>query len=195
MHVPSYRWTPEQPQYVYATPPTARLPFQKEPDKPTGNGPRHGTAGRIRILDQQHHRWASPGYSRSRRHLRASRRKCSTRNASISLLRCRLRSELDLRSTNVVQHRIVIGEDRPSRQPQRPLPVTMRRIIDEQLDKFFANGTVKPCQSESASNVVIFRKKDGSAKFCVDSGTNFGVQAFDKRKYLAFSLNVKRNPR
>ena len=34
------------------------------------------------------------------------------------------RSELGLGSTNVVKHRIVIGDNRPCRQPQRPQPVT-----------------------------------------------------------------------
>ena len=40
--------------------------------------------------------------------------------------------------------------------------------MDHGLDEFHANEVNKPCRSEWACNVGIVRKKDGSARFCVD---------------------------
>ena len=77
-------------------------------------------------------------------------------------------SEYDLGCTNVVQHHIDTGENRPFRQALRPQPRAHLPVIDKLLDEMQHQGVIEPCQSEWASNIVLVKKKDGSIRFCVD---------------------------
>ena len=78
------------------------------------------------------------------------------------------RDEYDLGSTNIVQHHIDTGDNRPFRQPLRPQPRAQLPVIDRLLDEMQQQGVIQPCQSEWASNIVLVKKKDGSIRFCVD---------------------------
>ena len=70
----------------------------------------------------------------------------------------------ELGRTNLVQHHIDTGNQRPIRQ--RPLGQRdeIKRQVNEMLDK----GLIEPTDSPWSSNVVLVRKKDGSQMFCVD---------------------------
>ena len=77
-------------------------------------------------------------------------------------------SEYDLGYTDIVQHEINTGENRPFKQPLRPQASARLPVIDNLLDEMQSQGVIEPCQSEWASNIVLVTKKDGSIRFCVD---------------------------
>ena len=77
-------------------------------------------------------------------------------------------SEFDLGRTNLVQHKIDTGTNRPFKQQLRRHPMAYLPVIDEHVDKMLANDICKPSFSPWASNVVLVKKSDGSLRFCVD---------------------------
>ena len=78
------------------------------------------------------------------------------------------RSEFDLGHTGLAKHSIDTGEARPIKQPLRRQPWAYTETIDKQVEDMLASGIIEPSQSPWVSNVVIVKKKDGSARFCVD---------------------------
>jgi hypothetical protein len=74
----------------------------------------------------------------------------------------------DLGKTNLVEHRIVLEDEKPFKQPYRKIPPGMydevRRHVKEMLD----SGVIRESDSPYSSNVVLVRKKDGSLRFCID---------------------------
>ena len=77
-------------------------------------------------------------------------------------------SEFDLGCTNIVNHEIDTGDNRPFKQPLRPQPRAHLPAIDHLLEEMQMQGIIQPCQSDWASNIVLVKKKDGSIRFCVD---------------------------
>ena len=77
-------------------------------------------------------------------------------------------SEYDLGSTDLVQHEIHTGDNRPFKQALRPQPRARLPDIDNLLASMEAQGVIERCQSDWASNIVLVTKKDGSIRFCVD---------------------------
>ena len=75
---------------------------------------------------------------------------------------------LDMGRTDVVQHEIDTGDNKPVRQALRPQPLAMLPMIDEQLDEMLKLKIISPSCSEWASNVVMVKKKDESLRFCID---------------------------
>ena len=66
-------------------------------------------------------------------------------------------SEFDLGRTNLVQHRIDTGINRPFKQQLRRHPMAYLPVIDEHLDKLLANNICEPSFSPWASNVVLVK--------------------------------------
>ena len=77
-------------------------------------------------------------------------------------------SEFDLGRTDIVEHEIDTGTNRPFRQALRPQPRAHLPAIDNLIDEMQSQGVIEPCHSEWASNIVLVKKKDGSIRFCVD---------------------------
>ena len=77
-------------------------------------------------------------------------------------------SEFDLGRTNLVQHRIDTGINRPFKQQLRRHPMAYLPVIDEHVDKMLANDICEPSFSPWASNVVLVKKSDGTLRFCID---------------------------
>ena len=77
-------------------------------------------------------------------------------------------SEFDLGRTNLVQHTIDTGTNRPFKQQLRRHPMAYLPVIDEHVDKMLANDICEPSVSPWASNVVLVKKSDGTLRFCVD---------------------------
>ena len=74
----------------------------------------------------------------------------------------------DLGHTSLVYHSIDTGSSRPVRQQARRLPVHQKQEVRELLDDMLSRGVIEPSHSPWASPIVLVRKKDGSARFCVD---------------------------
>jgi len=74
----------------------------------------------------------------------------------------------DIGFTDIIQHEIDTGDERPVRQPLRRQPLSLLPVIDEQVNQMLQQGIIEPSRSAWASNVVMVRKKDGSMRFCVD---------------------------
>ena len=56
----------------------------------------------------------------------------------------------------------------PVRQPARRLPFGKRQIEQTEISKMLERGVIEPSKSGWSSSVVLFIKKDGSIRFCVD---------------------------
>ena len=77
-------------------------------------------------------------------------------------------SPSDLGRTEVVRHEIDTGDARPIRQPARQLPIHRRNEAEEHVKDMLERGIIEPSNSPWASPIVLMKKKDGSARFCVD---------------------------
>ena len=71
-------------------------------------------------------------------------------------------SEFDLGRTNLVQHKIDTGTNRPFKQQLRRHPTAYLPVIDEHVDKMLAIDICEPSVSPWASNVVLVKKSDGT---------------------------------
>ena len=63
-----------------------------------------------------------------------------------------------------VQHEIVTGDSPPIRQPVRRIPFALREKVAGLVDEMLRGGVIR----ESASPVVLVKKKSGDLRFCVD---------------------------
>ena len=74
----------------------------------------------------------------------------------------------ELGCTDVLQHCIDTGDHPPIKQQPYRTPVVRREKVSEMIDTMEKQGVVQPSASPWASPVVLFPKKDGSLRFCVD---------------------------
>ena len=70
--------------------------------------------------------------------------------------------------TNVVKHTINTGDCAPIKQMPRRLPIHMREVMDDEIDKMLENNVIEPSNSPWSSPIVLVKKKDGSVRLCVD---------------------------
>jgi len=70
--------------------------------------------------------------------------------------------------TNLVQHKIDVGDNSPIKQRPRRVPLGKKQVCDEELDRLEDEGIIEPSNSPWSSPVVLVTKKDGSVRFCVD---------------------------
>ena len=74
----------------------------------------------------------------------------------------------DLGRTNHLTHTISTGNHPPIRQHARRMPPYQRDEVKQLLRDMLARDIIQPSKSPWASPIVVVRKKDGSARFCVD---------------------------
>jgi hypothetical protein len=70
--------------------------------------------------------------------------------------------------TDLVHHKINTGTALPIRQPIRRLPFGKRKKGNKEVNKMLTMGVTEPSSSLWSSLVVLVKKNDGSARFCVD---------------------------
>nr|VZI45962.1 unnamed protein product [Spirometra erinaceieuropaei] len=70
--------------------------------------------------------------------------------------------------TRLVQHIIDTGDAKPLWQPHRRIPVRYRDGVNKLLDELIRTKIIQPSSSPLASPIVLFSKKDGSLRLCVD---------------------------
>ena len=78
------------------------------------------------------------------------------------------RGTFDMGRTNLVEHSIDTGYNRPIRQALRRHPRAHLDEIDQQVNGLLESGLVEPAASPWASNVVLVKKKDDTFRLCVD---------------------------
>ena len=78
------------------------------------------------------------------------------------------RGTFDMGRTNLVEHTIYTGSNRPIRESLRRHLRAHLDEIDHQVDELLQNDFVELAASPWASNVVLVKKKDGSFRLCVD---------------------------
>ena len=71
-------------------------------------------------------------------------------------------------STTLAEHPIKTGDARLVRLPPYQLPQAYRKTVEQQLQDMLAHGITEPSSSDSASPIMLARKKDGSLRLCVD---------------------------
>ncbi|GBN28082.1 Transposon Tf2-9 polyprotein [Araneus ventricosus] len=67
-----------------------------------------------------------------------------------------------------VSMRIILKDDVPVYQPARRLSFAENQAVNKQIDEWLDQGIVRQSSSEYASPIVLVKKKDGTARLCVD---------------------------
>jgi hypothetical protein len=84
----------------------------------------------------------------------------------------------DLGKTDIVEHRIVLEDEKPFKQPYRKIPPGMYDEVRQHVKEMLDSGVIRESDSPYSLNVVLVRKKDGSLRFCID----YRVLNFKTRK-------------
>ena len=74
----------------------------------------------------------------------------------------------DFGFTDLVQHRIHVGDHSPIKSKPYRVPFSQRPITEEQIKTMLEKSIIRPSTSPWSSNVVLVAKKDGSRRFCID---------------------------
>ena len=77
-------------------------------------------------------------------------------------------NDSELGCTNLVQHSIDTGDNKPVKQHPYRTPMVHREIISQMIDEMHEQGIIQPSMSPWASPVILVPKKDDSIRFCVD---------------------------
>ena len=76
--------------------------------------------------------------------------------------------DTDLGRTKKLHHTISTENCQPIRQAARRMPVYHKEEVRKLIEDMLKRDVIQPSKSPWASSIVIVRKKDGSARFCVD---------------------------
>ena len=77
-------------------------------------------------------------------------------------------TDVELGRTDKLQHTIATEAKHPIRSPVRRIPAVHKKEVHQLIQDMLARNVIQPSTSPWASPIVIVRKKDGSARFCVD---------------------------
>jgi len=78
-------------------------------------------------------------------------------------------SELhELGQTNIIQHTIDTGTERPIRQRAYRATLPDQQFISEEIQRMLDANIIQPSTSPWASPIVVVSKKNGKKRFCVD---------------------------
>ena len=78
------------------------------------------------------------------------------------------KDDYDIGHTNIVQHKILLEDDRPFKQRYRHIPPSMYEDVKSHLYQMLRAGIIRKSHSPYASNVVLVKKKNGTLRICVD---------------------------
>jgi transposase InsO family protein len=78
------------------------------------------------------------------------------------------RNETDMGLTSIVMHKIDTADAEPARQVLRRQSKPATEAIDQMVPELLRTGLIEPSVSPWAANIVVVRKKDGSARCCID---------------------------
>ena len=96
------------------------------------------------------------------------------------------RVEFDMGLTDLIQHEIDTGQERPVRQALRRTPMVHNQVIDSHIQSMLKQGLIEPSHGDWSSNIVLVLKKDKSYRFCLDCRQlNGGLQ----KRCVSFAEN------
>jgi transposase InsO family protein len=73
-----------------------------------------------------------------------------------------------LGNTDLMKHRIDVGDALPSKEHPRRIPIHQVDAVEKEILKMLSDKIIEPSESPWAAPVVIVKKKDGTYRFCVD---------------------------
>ena len=71
-------------------------------------------------------------------------------------------------NTNLVEHKIDLMSDEPMQVKLYPVRYSVRNEIKKEVQEMLNLGVIEQTDSAYAAPVVLFPKKDGSTRFCID---------------------------
>ena len=96
----------------------------------------------------------------------------------------------DFKGTNVIEHEIPIGDERPIRRPQYRTPYALRKEMQTQVDNMLDKGVIRPNNSPWSAPAILVPKKSADDtpkyRFCVDFRTLNSVTKFDTYRIPVF---------
>ena len=81
--------------------------------------------------------------------------------------------------TNVIQHDIIVTDDKPVRLKPYTIPIHLRDNLQKEIDELVSMGLIEPSNSAYASPIVLVKKKDKTIRLCVDYRKLNNVTLFD----------------
>ena len=72
----------------------------------------------------------------------------------------------NLGKTDFIKHHL--KDDTPFKDPYRRIPLALFKEVSEHLKEMLDARAIRESQSPFSSNIVLFRKKDNSLRFCID---------------------------
>ena len=72
------------------------------------------------------------------------------------------------KTTNLLEHAIPLTSSDPIHSRPYSVPLSMREIVKEEVDKMLKLGVIEPSTASYASPIVLVKKKDSSVRFCID---------------------------
>ena len=70
--------------------------------------------------------------------------------------------------TSMIEHDIVLEDDKPFCMRPRPIPCHLRETVREQLKKMLELGVIEKSTSPWSSPILLVPKSDGTYRFCID---------------------------
>jgi len=92
------------------------------------------------------------------------------------------KSEYDIGRTNIIPHRINMGDHSPHFEQLRHNPTAQLLVIDEhvQHNDMLEHDVIEPAASPWCSNVLMVRKQGGTMRLCIDYHKLNGLTTKDK---------------
>jgi len=77
-------------------------------------------------------------------------------------------SEFDIGRTDVLQHRVDMGDHVPHFEQLRRHPTSQLLVIDKHVEEMLQHDVIEPAALPWCSSVVMVKEKDGTMRSCVD---------------------------
>jgi len=74
----------------------------------------------------------------------------------------------ELGQSDVVEHTIDTGDNRPVKQRARRIPIAHQEIAENMVSEMLKKKVIRSSTSAWASPIVLVTKKDGTTRFCID---------------------------
>ena len=77
-------------------------------------------------------------------------------------------STKDIGKTDLVEHKIVLEDPTPFKEPYRRIPPAMFEEVRQHIKEMLDAGVIRESESLYSSNIVLIRKPNGALRFCVN---------------------------